>query len=64
MSEQIMETHRCKCGEGNIYVKKVVVTGMGSNQSQPMEGIASIAPCRVCGSTENSNGFELDKKKR
>jgi hypothetical protein len=22
MSEQIIETHRCNCGEGNIYVKK------------------------------------------
>ena len=64
MSEKFRETHLCNCGKGEIIVNKVMVTGMGSKQSQPKEGIASIIPCGVCGSTIDNNGTELDKKKR
>ncbi len=64
MSKQFTETHFCNCREGNIYVKKRVITGIGNDQSQEIEGVASIVPCVVCGSTVNSNGHELDKKKR
>ena len=64
MSEKFRETHLCNCGKGEIIVNKVRVTGIGPNQSQPIEGIASIIPCRVCGSTIDNNGTELDKKKR
>jgi hypothetical protein len=64
MSEKFRETHLCNCGRGEIIVNKVMVTGIGPNQSQPKESIANIIPCRVCGSTMDSNGTELDKKKR
>jgi hypothetical protein len=63
MLKQFTETHFCNCREGNIYVKKSVITGLGYNQSQQIEGVANIIPCIVCGSTMNSNGYELDKKK-
>ena len=64
MSKQYIETHFCNCREGNIYVKKSVITGLGSNQSQQLECFASIAPCHICGGTMNDNGYELDPKKR
>jgi hypothetical protein len=51
MSKQFIETHFCNCREGNIYVKKSVITGLGFNQSQQLECIASIAPCIICGGT-------------
>ena len=63
MSEKFRETHLCNCGKGEIIVNKVMITGMGHNQSQPKEGIASIIPCSECGSTIDNNGTELDKKK-
>jgi hypothetical protein len=61
---KISETHLCNCGKGEITLNKITVTGLGPNQSQPKESIASIIPCRVCGSTIDNNGTELDKKKR
>jgi len=64
MSEKFKETHLCNCGRGEIIVNKVLVTGIGPNQSQIKEGIANIIPCCICGGTMDSNGIELDKKKR
>lgn len=64
MSKQFIETHFCNCREGNIYIKKSVITGLGSDQSQQLEGIASIAPCQICGGTIDNKGYELDPKKR
>jgi hypothetical protein len=64
MSEKFTETHLCNCGKGEIIVNKVRVTGVGPNQSQPMESIANIIPCRVCGSTMDNTGTELDRNKR
>ena len=55
MSEKFKETHLCNCGRGEIVVNKVMVMGVGPNQSPPKEGIASIIPCRVCGSTMGLN---------
>ena len=42
MSKKFRETHLCNCGRGEIIVNKVMVTGIGPNQSQPKEGIANI----------------------
>lgn len=64
MSKQFTETHFCSCREGNIYVKKSVIIGLGPDQSQKLEAVASIAPCSICGGTKNNNGYELDPKKR
>ena len=64
MSEKFRETHLCNCGKGEIIVNKITVRGLGSNQSQPKEDIASIIPCRVCGSTIDNNGTELKTGKK
>lgn len=64
MSEKFREHHTCgNCG-GEIIVTKIRVTGIGPNQSQPIESVASVRPCSVCGSTMNINGYEFDSKKR
>jgi hypothetical protein len=63
MSEKFRETHLCNCGRGEIIVNKIMVTGIGPKQSQPQESIVNIIPCRVCGSTMDSNGTELNRKK-
>jgi hypothetical protein len=61
--QKITETYPCTCGNGNIVLVKRRVSGTGHNQSQPKEGITSIKACRACGSTIDSNGNELDKRK-